>query len=153
MLTSIDVKFFDSACLSANLGDKGLFRSANILQVADVVRRVVFLLFLLYFQPIVRPYRKNSENKPGAYIFQTPFLRGLFLEGPIFGGANMRFKIGQAYTGREICVSKSIELACSQKDIYVSNLHQVLTETRLEDIDLSKTQSCKYFVYISTEEI
>ena len=30
MLTSIDVKFiFDSACLSANLGDKGLFRSAN----------------------------------------------------------------------------------------------------------------------------
>ena len=49
MLTSIDVKFFDSAYLSANLGDKGLFRSANILQVADVVRRVVFLLFLLYF--------------------------------------------------------------------------------------------------------
>ena len=49
MLTSIDVKFFDSACLLANLGDKGLFRSANILQVADVVRRVVFLLFLLYF--------------------------------------------------------------------------------------------------------
>ena len=49
MLTSIDVKFFfDSACLSANLGDKG-FRSANILQIADVVRRVVFLLFLLYF--------------------------------------------------------------------------------------------------------
>ena len=35
MLTSIDVKFFfDSACLSANLEDKGLFRSANILQVA-----------------------------------------------------------------------------------------------------------------------
>ena len=50
MLTSIDVKFFfDRACLSANLGDKGLFRSANILQVADVVRRVVFLLFLPYF--------------------------------------------------------------------------------------------------------
>ena len=32
MLTSIDVKFiFDSACLSASLGDKGLFISANIL--------------------------------------------------------------------------------------------------------------------------
>ena len=31
-LTSIDDKFiFDSACLSANLGDKGLFRCANIL--------------------------------------------------------------------------------------------------------------------------
>ena len=50
MLTSIDVKFIsDSACLSATLGDNGLFRSANILQIADVVRRVVFLLFLLCF--------------------------------------------------------------------------------------------------------
>ena len=50
MLTSVDVKFIsDSSCLSANLGDKGLFRSANILQIADVVRRVVFLLFLLCF--------------------------------------------------------------------------------------------------------
>ena len=28
--------------LSRSLGDKGLFRSANILQIADVVRRVVF---------------------------------------------------------------------------------------------------------------
>ena len=39
MLTStIVVKFiFDSACLSASLGDKGLFRSAKILQIADSV--------------------------------------------------------------------------------------------------------------------
>ena len=50
MLTSIDFQFiFDSACLSASLGDKGLFSSANILQIADAVRRVVFLLFLLCF--------------------------------------------------------------------------------------------------------
>ena len=50
MLTSVDIKFIcDSACLSASLGDKGLFRSTNILQKADVVRRVVFLLFLLRF--------------------------------------------------------------------------------------------------------
>ena len=36
MLTSIDVKFiFDSACLSASLGDKGLFSLANIFQIAD----------------------------------------------------------------------------------------------------------------------
>ena len=34
---------------------------------------------------------------------------GLFLEGPIFGGA---------YVLREICVSKSIGLACSGKEIY-----------------------------------
>ena len=39
---------------------------------------------------------------PGAYIFQRPFLRGLFLEGLIFGGAYLR---------REIRVSKSIGLA------------------------------------------
>ena len=39
---------------------------------------------------------------PGAYIFQRPFLRGLFLEGLIFGGA---------YPWREICVSKLIGLA------------------------------------------
>ena len=38
MLASMDVKFiFGSACVSANLGDKGLFVSANILSMADVV--------------------------------------------------------------------------------------------------------------------
>ena len=43
MLTSIDVKFtFDSARL-------GLFSSPNILQIADVALRVVFLLFLSSF--------------------------------------------------------------------------------------------------------
>ena len=50
MLTSIDVKFiFDSACLSTSLRDKGLFSSANILLIAAVVHRDVFLLLLLYF--------------------------------------------------------------------------------------------------------
>ena len=47
----------------------------------------------------------NSENtckSTGAYIFQRPYLRGLFLEGLIFGGA---------YVRREIFVSKSIRLA------------------------------------------
>ena len=47
-------------------------------------------------------YRKIPKISPGAYIFQRPFLRGLFLEGVIFGGAYLR---------REICVSKSIGLA------------------------------------------
>ena len=43
MFTSIDVKFtFDSARL-------GLFSSANILQLADVALRIVFLLFLPRF--------------------------------------------------------------------------------------------------------
>ena len=40
MFTSTDVKFiFDSARL-------GLYNSANILEIADVALRVVFLLFL-----------------------------------------------------------------------------------------------------------
>ena len=47
-------------------------------------------------------YLKIPKISPGAYIFQRPFLRGLFLEGLIFGGA---------YLWREICVSKSIGLA------------------------------------------
>ena len=64
MLTSIDVNFiFDSACLSASLGDKELFRSENIPQIADVFCRVVFLLFLLCFQPIAGLFlpRETSE--------------------------------------------------------------------------------------------
>ena len=36
---------------------------------------------------------------PGAYIFQRSFLRGVFLEGLIFGGA---------YVWREICVSNQL---------------------------------------------
>ena len=40
MLNSINVKF-----IFVSAGDKGLFSSANILQIANVVRRVAFLLF------------------------------------------------------------------------------------------------------------
>ena len=47
-------------------------------------------------------YRKIPKINPGAYIFRRLFLRGLFLEGLIFGGAYLR---------RKICVSKSIGLA------------------------------------------
>ena len=55
-----------------------------------------------------RNYRKIPKICPGAYIFQRPFLRGLFSEGLIFG---------RAYARREICVSKSIGQACSGKEI------------------------------------
>ena len=47
-------------------------------------------------------YRKIPKISPWAYISQRPFLRGLFLEGLIFGGAYLR---------NEICVSKLIGLA------------------------------------------
>ena len=50
----------------------------------------------------VTTYRKIPKISPEAYIFQRPFLRGLYLEGLIFGGAYLR---------GEICVSKSIGLA------------------------------------------
>ena len=62
--------------------------------------------------PISQPerrYCKIPKMSPGAYIFQRPFLRSLFLEGLIFGVAYVRW---------EICVSKSIGLACSGKEIY-----------------------------------
>ena len=51
---------------------------------------------------IINEYRKILKISPGAYIFQRPFLRGLFLEELIFGGAYLR---------RVICVSQSIGLA------------------------------------------
>ena len=56
-----------------------------------------------------RRYCKIPNMSPGAYIFQRPFLRSLFLEGLTFGVAYVRW---------EICVSKSIGLACSGKEIY-----------------------------------
>ena len=51
---------------------------------------------------IIIEYCKILKISPGAYIFQRPFLRGLFLEELIFGGAYLR---------RVICVSQSIGLA------------------------------------------
>ena len=49
MLTSVDVKFIFDCLFIGKFKDKELFRAENILQIADVVRRVVFLLFLLCF--------------------------------------------------------------------------------------------------------
>ena len=56
----------------------------------------------LRFKYKVNKYRKIPKISLGAYIFQTPFLRGLFLEGLVFE---------RAYLRREICISKSIGLA------------------------------------------
>ena len=41
-------------------------------------------------------YRKIPKISPGAYIFQRPFLRSLFLEGLIYGAGNLRLKIDWA---------------------------------------------------------
>ena len=65
-------------------------------------------------------YCKIPKISPGAYIFQRPFLRGLFLEGLIFGGA---------YVRRKFAVSKSIELTRSGKEIYHFFLYFTLYST------------------------
>ena len=51
-------------------------------------------------------YRKIPKISPGAYIFQRPLLRGLFLEWLILGGVHIRWKF---------CVTKPIGLAYSLK--------------------------------------
>ena len=58
-------------------------------------------LFYLQLHSLLLNYRKIPNISPGVYIFQRPFLRGLFLEGLIFGGAYvwreiLRFKINWA---------------------------------------------------------
>ena len=69
---------------------------------------------------------------------------------------SLHFSVSQAYTQREICISKAIGLAHSWKQIYVSNLQKVLTETLCEDVNISEMQLKKYFVYtmsVCTKEI
>ena len=41
---------------------------------------------------------------------------------------------------------RSLRSNYSWKEIYVSNLQHVFTRTYLEDMDLFKTQPCKYFI-------
>ena len=74
MLTSVDVKFiFDSACLWASLGDKGLF-AANILRIADSV----FFFFLssccscyVFRQEFAYFFHVKEWNVPLFCIFKT----------------------------------------------------------------------------------
>ena len=53
------------------------------------------------------------------------------------------------YTGRKIYTSKSIALAKSCKEIYVSNLQKVSIEPRLEEVHLTQPQPCKYDVRVN----
>ena len=72
------------------------------------LRTFVLFSFLPSYLSLNVTYRKIPKISPGSYIFQRPFLRGLFLDGLIFVGA---------YVRREVCVSKSIGLAYSWKEI------------------------------------
>ena len=71
MLTSIDVNVSSSwiALLSESLEDKWMLSSANILQVADVVRRVVFLLFLLFLAVCLIVLHETSEMSRHFVLF------------------------------------------------------------------------------------
>ena len=65
-----------------------------------------FVVFQLTFQKCSSPavpfriaYRKIPKISPGAYIFQRPFLRGLFLEGIIDGGKfAFQNRLGQSHS-------------------------------------------------------
>ena len=84
-------------------------KSINFITAAEGVLIINERFHSSFHRRFQKGYRKIPKISFEAYIFQRPFLRGLFLEGRIFGGA---------YVRREICVSKSIGLACSGKEIY-----------------------------------
>ena len=66
MLTSIDVKFIlDSARLE-------LFSSSNILQIADIALRVVFLLFLSCFQLLCCLVLTLETSEMSTILFSQP---------------------------------------------------------------------------------
>ena len=69
MLTSINVKFIFDKTHSAHLG---LFSSTNILQIADVALRVVFLLFLPCFQLLFSLVLTLETSEMSAiFVFTT----------------------------------------------------------------------------------
>ena len=86
-----------------NFIEENFFQASSYDMLLCVVsKHFLFTLSRVVHTANIETYRKIPKISPGAYIFQRPFLRGLFLEGLIFGGAYLR---------REIGVSKSIGLA------------------------------------------
>ena len=86
------------------------------------------------------------KKSPEAYIFRRPFLRDLFLEGLIYGRKIAFQNRLRLYWEGNLSLEIKGANFLSWKEIYVSNLQKVFTETRLEDVDLSKTQPCKHFI-------
>ena len=91
-------------------------------------------------------YRKIPKKSPEAYIFRRPFLRDLFLEGLIYGRKIAFQNRLRLYWEGNLSLEIKGANFLSWKEIYVSNLQKVFTETRLEDVDLTKTQPCKHFI-------
>ena len=65
-----------------------------------------------------RQYCKIPKISPGAYIFQRPFLRGLFLERLIFRGAYLWREIGSCLLWvmlTEISVDIAVDIAVDSR--------------------------------------
>ena len=117
-----------------------------------------YSLYLIYFSNHLKTfilktktgrkltYRKIPKKSPEAYIFRRPFLRDLFLEGLIYGRKIAFQNRLRLYWERNLSLEIKGANFLSWKEIYVSNLQKVFTETRLEDVDLTKTQPCKHFI-------
>ena len=71
-----------------------MYLSDTHLQLYDIISN--------YWTRLSKIPQKIPKISPRSYIFQKPFLRGLFLGGLIFGGA---------YLQKENCVSNLIGLA------------------------------------------
>ena len=67
---------------------------SNLTLAKKLVNEKIIIIIIIIIIVIIiidkRSYRKIPKISPGVYIFQRPFLRGLFLEGLIFGGAYVR---------------------------------------------------------------
>ena len=62
-----------------------------------------FCVHIITWPVCVLSYRKIPKISPGAYIFQRPFLRGLFLEGLIYGGKfAFQNQLGYPYSWNQI---------------------------------------------------
>ena len=88
-------------------------------------------------------YRIIPKISPAAYMFQWPFLRGLYISHNRIGlywERNMRLEIHRASLVGRKCMLLS------------NNLQQVFTETRREDVDLSNLSHAST-LSIWTEEI
>ena len=93
---------------SKNCNWGGLINISSIVSFRPP-RHFFLHFFWHFFVIIVIVWQINKYKYKYKYIFQRPFLRGLFLEGPV---------LGKAYVRREICVIKSVGLACSGNEIY-----------------------------------
>ena len=110
-------------------------------------------------------HRKIPKISPGAYIFQRPFLRGLFLEGLIYGGKfSLHNRLSWPYSCREIYHFCFVLLftwgqfrgtssppgdifggAYTWRDLF-SAFYDILSKKNLKILNLSKHSSFKLFI-------